>query len=329
MKGIERILCVIVSEKDCRPALERAVMLAENNQSSLTVVKMVESLAGALKLLKNKAASADLQTRLAHYYEQQIASLVEPYRKRIPIRTLVLEGIVFLEIIREVLRNKHDLVVKMTDTTDWLGQLFSSDDMHLLRKCPCPVWLVKPNAPKTCRRILAAVDVSNDCTASELMTRQELNQRILQAAISLALSEFGRLHIVHVWDAIGENLLRTRRALFMNATYDEITQYIEQVKIQHQKNLNFLMHEMTDRLGKSTMDYLRPQLHLIKGSARKEVPVLSKQLEADLIIMGTVARTGIPGFIMGNTAEAILNHINCSVLAIKPPGFDTPVKLEN
>jgi nucleotide-binding universal stress UspA family protein len=67
---------------------------------------------------------------------------------------------------------------------------------------------------------------------------------------------------------------------------------------------------------------------LIKGSARKEVPVLSRQLEADLIVMGTVARTGIPGFIMGNTAEAILNQIDCSVLAVKPPGFVTPVTLE-
>jgi nucleotide-binding universal stress UspA family protein len=49
----------------------------------------------------------------------------------------------------------------------------------------------------------------------------------------------------------------------------------------------------------------------------------------DLIIMGTVARTGIPGFLMGNTAETILNRIECSVLAIKPAGFVTPVTLED
>jgi nucleotide-binding universal stress UspA family protein len=43
--------------------------------------------------------------------------------------------------------------------------------------------------------------------------------------------------------------------------------------------------------------------------------------------MGTVARSGIPGLIMGNTAEAILTELECSVLAIKPPGFVTPVTL--
>jgi len=41
--------------------------------------------------------------------------------------------------------------------------------------------------------------------------------------------------------------------------------------------------------------------------------------------MGTVGRTGIQGFFIGNTAEEILNQVECSVLAVKPPGFQTPV----
>ena len=45
--------------------------------------------------------------------------------------------------------------------------------------------------------------------------------------------------------------------------------------------------------------------------------------------MGTVGRTGIPGVIIGNTAEAILNRVTCSVLAVKPPDFETPVTLES
>jgi hypothetical protein len=31
---------------------------------------------------------------------------------------------------------------------------------------------------------------------------------------------------------------------------------------------------------------------------------------------------------MGNTAESILNQLDCSVLAVKPQGFVTPVILE-
>lgn len=80
---------------------------------------------------------------------------------------------------------------------------------------------------------------------------------------------------------------------------------------------------------KNILDYLQPLTHLLKGAARKEIPALAKRLAIDCIVMGTVARTGIRGFIMGNTAETILEQIDCSVLAIKPPGFVTPVVLED
>ena len=89
-----------------------------------------------------------------------------------------------------------------------------------------------------------------------------------------------------------------------------------------------LIREVTGNLGQDALDYLKLQTHLVKGLARKEIATLAKRIEADLVVMGTVARTGVPGFIMGNTAETILNKIDCSVLAIKPPGFVTPVMLE-
>jgi len=52
---------------------------------------------------------------------------------------------------------------------------------------------------------------------------------------------------------------------------------------------------------------------------------MAQQHHLDLIVMGTVAMTGMPGFIIGNTAEAILQQVYCSVLAIKPEGFHSPV----
>jgi nucleotide-binding universal stress UspA family protein len=41
--------------------------------------------------------------------------------------------------------------------------------------------------------------------------------------------------------------------------------------------------------------------------------------------MGTVARTGIAGLVMGNTAERVLRRLHGSVLAVKPPGVVSPV----
>jgi nucleotide-binding universal stress UspA family protein len=57
------------------------------------------------------------------------------------------------------------------------------------------------------------------------------------------------------------------------------------------------------------------------------VPESARESQADLVVMGTVGRTGISGLFIGNTAEAILEQVRCSVLAIKPLGFVSPVKL--
>jgi nucleotide-binding universal stress UspA family protein len=53
---------------------------------------------------------------------------------------------------------------------------------------------------------------------------------------------------------------------------------------------------------------------------------MAKQLHVDLVVMGTVARTGIAGLFIGNTAETILEQLQCSVLAVNPLGFVSPLK---
>ena len=44
--------------------------------------------------------------------------------------------------------------------------------------------------------------------------------------------------------------------------------------------------------------------------------------------MGTISRTGIPGILVGNTAEKLLERVDCSLLTVKPEGFVSPVPLE-
>ena len=80
--------------------------------------------------------------------------------------------------------------------------------------------------------------------------------------------------------------------------------------------------------GEEASRYLKPEFHLVQGPAQDVVPNCAKDLGAELIVMGTVGRTGIPGFFIGNTAEKILTRIDCSVLAVKPAGFVSPVTVD-
>jgi len=325
MKRFKNIVCVVQIDDAYLHALERAVALAQNNQASLTVVAVIGPVTVGMGMPEGGPVSLELQEAVVRSHQQQLENIINPYRERLELSSQILIGTPFLEIIRDVLRNKRDLVVTTPEPLDWFERLFSSDDMHLLRKCPCPVWFIKPDAPGTFRRILAAVDVGEDYPRTELKTRHALNVEILKMAFSLALSEFAEIHIVHAWELSGESAMR---GVFLHTPEDKINTYIEQTRQQHAANMQSLVNEITGELGEEALSYLKPQIHLVKGRARKEIPQMAASLGVDLAVMGTVARTGIPGFIMGNTAETILNQINCSVLAIKPPGFVTPITLQ-
>jgi hypothetical protein len=92
-------------------------------------------------------------------------------------------GTPFLEIIRGVLPNGRDLVIKCPESPDWLDRFLAGDDMHLLRKCPRPVWLVKPEISAPYQSIPAAVDVDDSYPPEELKTRQALNGTVMKLPV--------------------------------------------------------------------------------------------------------------------------------------------------
>ena len=320
MKRFKNILCVLARRGDQCQALARSVELAESNQASLRVVMVAEKVSLGMGMPEGGPISEQLQNALIEDSEELINSSIGPYRERVEIDTCVLVGTSFLEVIREVQRSRHDLVVKTAENPDWLDRLFGSDDMHLLRKCPCPVWLLKPGVPGRFRNILAAVDVDDAYSPNEHGLRLSLNDQILQLATSLAVTEFAQLHIGHAWNTIGGDSLLGGIPRSLKA---QLAPYIEQVRLHRKDNLDRLLQRLVSDVGP---EVLESQPHLVKGTPQEAIPALASAVQADLVIMGTVARTGIPGFIVGNTAEMILSQITCSVLAVKPPGFTSPVE---
>lgn len=243
----------------------------------------------------------------------------------LPIETKVLSGTPFEEVVREVLRYGRDLVIKIPETCDWLERILGGSDKELLRYCPCPVLIAKPTGSGQYRRILAAVDLDQSYPPEELNARQALNRQIFEMASSLALSEPAELHLVHAWHAVGESAMH---GALMRKPEQEIEKYVEEVGREQAAHLDAFVSLMGDLLGQEAMGNLNFRTHLVEGWPRKVIPELARGLEADLVVMGSVARIGIPGLILGNTAERILDQLNCSVLAIKPPGFVSPLAAE-
>ena len=323
MQRFKDILCVATPGFIDHVALERAVALADNNRARLTVVEVVNEIQRNTKLIAHAQSLDELQAKIVAGHQQGLEKLVAPWRGNIEIQTKVLIGIPFLEIIREVIHSGHDLVVKIADSGGLLDRVFGSNDMHLLRECPCPVWLIKPQSSKVFQKIVAAVDVGDYYQPEGLNIRHLLNLQILEMASLLALSEVAELHVVYVWEAF--DVINPIRKAIIDTSEDIVFAHLEEEEQRYKQNLNKLMDELNGKLGWNAIEYTKPQINLLKGYPHKQIPVLAKEIRADLVVMGTVARTGISGFFMGNTAETILNQLNCSVLAVKPHGFVTPV----
>lgn len=327
MNRFRNILCVVSpTQEDSAAVVERAVALAEHNQARLTLLDVVPRVTAGIGMPEGGPISADLQAWMVNEREQFMSALAAPHVQRIGIQSRVAIGTPFIEVIRQVLRKECDLVIKTPENPGWLDRLLGSDDLHLLRKCPCPVWMIKPRLPGKFGCIVAAVDVDDSYPSDEVEGRRALNRQVMEMATSLALSEFAELHVVHAWEAIGEGAMRSG---FMRTEEEKVKAYVKAVERHHEESLDALIRETSERLGPEATRYLKPNAHLMKGWARKEIPALIRELGADLVVMGSVARTGISGLLMGNTAEMILTQIDCSVLAAKPQGFVSPVTLES
>ena len=132
----------------------------------------------------------------------------------------------------------------------------------------------------------------------------------------MARKESGELHIIHVWHLFGERYVRSG-----GMTEKDVQEAKAQEKLEHKQRFDTLLSrvDVTD---------LKPHLHLIEGDPDERIPELVVEQGIDLLVMGTLCRTGIAGFLIGNTAEEVLNQVDCSVLTLKPEGFVTPVTLE-
>ena len=110
MKRFKNILCVVNTELKQNVALEHAVKLAGSNQASITVVEVIDEIPANTKLLDRVLSAVNIQAKIVVEHEAKLEQLIAPWRKKIEIKSTVLSGIVFLEVIYEVLRNGHNLV---------------------------------------------------------------------------------------------------------------------------------------------------------------------------------------------------------------------------
>lgn len=216
-------------------------------------------------------------------------------------------GVPHVEVVREALRVRADLVV-VAESPGHRPRGFGTVTMKLMRFCPVPV-LAWRTGLKANRSVLAAVDLS---THSEEETR--LNSRIVELASLLARQTSTSMVVFHAWELWGEQWLRGRG----RAGHHDVDAIADEAHTALAEALQGLTESATVARGV-------PRALLRKGEPHKLLPAVILEQKAGLVVMGTVGRGILEGMLMGNTAERILNELTTSVLAVKPAGFRSPI----
>lgn len=317
MKRFQNILVVVEEESQHAAAVARALWLAAANGARLTFLDLagggtgaVERLLAALPGGQGSEIGAEAQAaRLA-----RVEALAARARGAgIEAAAAVDEGTAFLAVIRRVIEGGHDLVLKGYHTgASGLAGAFRGPDLHLIRKCPCPVWIVREETAAGARRILACVDPDID---PEDAARAGLNRTVLELSFSLAQRDRASVDVLGVWRVEAERILRSSR---FEREAGEVDRLVERERLASLGRLEAMVAEVPAPGITCNL------LHL-KGVPGDVIPDHAAQAGIDTIVMGTVGRTGIAGLIVGNTAETILGRVTCSVMAVKPAGFVSPV----
>ncbi len=309
MKRFQNILVAVDSRQETHPALQWAARLAEYNDAKLKIVDVLRDLPWLAKL--TLPDWEDTQQVLAEQKLQAVDAIAQPIRDQgITVTTKVLTGKTSSALIHEVVRSHHDLVVRVSKGAhSGRTGFFGTTGMRLLRKCPCAIWLVRPDKLAGFSRVLAAIDPDPDDEARDI-----LNNEIMDLGNSIAKYENGQLHIVHAWEMFGAHLLQSRSPaddfaeasrITMERAASVVDKFLSPYQLTHDSQG---VHLVCDELGPG---------HAIASLAKRE--------QIDLVVMGTIARTGLKGAVMGNTAEQVLDRIECSILAMKPDNFMSPV----
>lgn len=293
------------------PTLRAAVSLAEINSARLTVFDVVAPMPTWRKTVNVEGRVVDIEAAILLDREERLRHLIENTRGGPDVEVVETVGEPFIEVIRRVLLERNDLVMVGEPVSDRPGEPhLSSGVMHLLRKCPVPVWVMR-GARSGTGRILALVDPAPDDPVSD-----ELNDLIMELAVSISRRQGWELHLAHAWSLAGESTLRS--SPYVELPGRMVDAMVQDTKATRLEQLNALAIRHVTESERST--------HMVQGTPGAVLPRLADRLDIDLVVMGTVGRTGLRGLIVGNTAETILRSVRCSVLAVKPEGFITPVR---
>ncbi len=313
MDMYQNILVVIDPTTDEQKALKRAIELASkiknNNADSeinITAFFSIFDFSYEMTTILSGDERDSMRQMVIKEKQQWLDELISAANPQIDITSKVVwHNRPFEAIINQVLEHKFDLVIKGTHQHDkFKSVVFTPTDWHILRKCPCPVLLVKEHEWPQQGKILAALNVGSD--EEEHLS---LNNTITTQAKNISQLIDANVHLVNSYPGTPVNIA-------IEIPEFDASEYNSAMQKHHKEAM--AQHA-------NSFDVPVANTYVEEGLPESVIENVALRIDAELVILGTVGRTGISAALIGNTAEHVIDQLNCDVLALKPDGYVSPL----
>jgi universal stress protein E len=294
MSQYQSLLLIINPALRHSPAMSHAAALAKASGASLHIAALIPSFKWLSLLEEGDRESG--RERYLQDHRGWLEAQAENLRGRgIEVTTEVAWAEdMKQDIIEHVTDMQPDVLIKEVQHESALKRAFFTPlDWHLLRHCPVPVFLVGGSSFVLPRKVVAAVEVSDIES-----TDNELNDRIIKQACSLAMQCSAELHLLYACD-ISAAFLAEMGGLTLADLTKELRRDLEKSFI-----------ELADRFGVPS-----DRRHLIEGNPVTVLSEFANEHNVDVIVMGRVQSHGV-GKLLGSTTEHVLYQVPCCVLAV-------------
>ncbi|HET6628198.1 MAG TPA: universal stress protein [Woeseiaceae bacterium] len=299
------VLAIVEPDISPREVVDRSAWLANLTGSTLELLLCDADVGplGDMIFVSNEARDIAEQIRAAQ--EAMLEELAQSARDRgVGVASGILDMRPIADgIVHVALDRKPRYVVKATQYHSDAERAFLLDtDWQLIRNCPFPLWLVKPRPIAEKPVIIAAVDPMH---SEDEQAR--LDGVIIEHGKAIAAQAGGELQLLHAYQPM-RGVAAAARLNFkpVRLPVDEISRKMEK---EHRARLDALAAEH---------GIAPDRTHQLPGSPRDLLPYLAREWNADLVVMGAVARGRGSGGAIGRTAERVLDHLPCDVLILRP-----------
>lgn len=301
MLDFSKILAVVDPTDSQQIALKRAKQICDDTQAQVTTLSCVYDMNIDTGSVLNPGLRDDGQ----HYLVAKQKEWCETISKEIGISQYIKEHIVVwqanaMEALNDIglQPNYYDLIIKQTHEHNRLTQrLFPPVDWQLLRNSLCPVLLVKNKASWVHRSALIALN-----STSLEDKHKHLNEQLIHAAHQLQKQLKLDPHLVNAYPFV--NLI-----LYGTAEGSRIYPHIHDT----------LYDEHLDATQRYANDLLIPskKIHVKEGDTKTVITNVAKEIDIDVLVIGTMARHGLENVFSENTEESLIDDIDADVLSIR------------